>query len=631
MREKTNKTNIRESMPKPTGATITDKFIIPGVLGLAFALFAYYFLVICNSDLLYTAQERSFFIPGKEFFDVIVVKPGSFMLWLGCYFTQYFYHPALGGIILTAIWLLIYLLTIKVFRLKGWMTSLALIPVTALLVADINVGYWVYNLKVPGFWFGESLGLLTTLLMLWCQSRLNTARNIPRFIAPTTLCVITAVLYAAAGWWAIVFAIAAALISRFSLPVIISAIVSIAAIPYISYYFCTEMRSNDAWWASFPIFQNNATNSWERAFPYFVIAAVTILLSLYTHIITAADSMNKYVKAIICLAVMAVMAFWAETKNYSDETYHMEMRMYKAASDNDWDGVLKEAAMQKGKGTRETVMLRNMALMIKGTFGTEFCNYDNMTEVPKQADSLQIHLVQTFGPLAYMKYARVNFATRWCMENGVEFGFSNDIYKVLTQCALISGEQKLAQKYIDVLKKTKYHREWAEHFEPMVKDPSLVAKSTELGFQKELYNHYSNVLDSDEGLVEMYLINYFSHTQNKDSKTLQNVTLDFAMLAKDIQLFWPRFFLYATLHNGETMPILYQEAAFLYGQLEHDVDISRMPFDQDLVQRYQAFQQASQSMLNQGMQPEQVGEAMKANYGNTFWWFYFFCRNISSY
>ena len=140
------------------------------------------------------------------------------------------------------------------------------------------------------------------------------------------------------------------------------------------------------------------------------------------------------------------------------------------------------------------------------------------------------------------------------------------------------------------------------------------------------------VLDGDNGLCEMYLLNYFSNTMNKDSKLLQELTLNYALIQKDIQLFWPRFFLYAQLHKGEEMPVHYQEAAYLYGNLERQtVDISNMPFDKNLIQRYNSFQQLSQSLLSSGMKAPEVGQAMKASYGDTFYWFYFFCRDIHSY
>jgi hypothetical protein len=80
------------------------------------------------------------------------------------------------------------------------------------------------------------------------------------------------------------------------------------------------------------------------------------------------------------------------------------------------------------------------------------------------------------------------------------------------------------------------------------------------------------------------------------------------------------------------MPIHYQEAAYLYGHLEQKVDISQLPFDKErIVNRYAAFQQTSNKLVQQGKSPEEVGSYMKANYGDTFWWFYFFCRGLSSY
>ena len=129
----------------------------------------------------------------------------------------------------------------------------------------------------------------------------------------------------------------------------------------------------------------------------------------------------------------------------------------------------------------------------------------------------------------------------------------------------------------------------------------------------------------------MYIINYFSHV-HKNTPKIQEQTLVFSLIQKDIQLFWPRFFRYATLHEGEQMPIHYQEAAYLYGHLEHEVDISGMPFDQErIINRYASFDQATQQLLAQGMTPQQVGEATKSTFGDTFWWFYFFCRDIHSY
>ena len=143
--------------------------------------------------------------------------------------------------------------------------------------------------------------------------------------------------------------------------------------------------------------------------------------------------------------------------------------------------------------------------------------------------------------------------------------------------------------------------------------------------------NFNNTLDGDQGLCEMYLIQYFSNMMNDDPK-FQEQTLAFALIQKDIQLFWPRFFAYASMHENESMPIHYQEAAYLYGHLEHGVAIDKMPFNEErIVKRYEAFQNATQRLLRNGLSSPEVGEQVKSQFGDTFWWFYFFCRDVHSY
>lgn len=259
--------------------------------------------------------------------------------------------------------------------------------------------------------------------------------------------------------------------------------------------------------------------------------------------------------------------------------------------------------------------------------------YNNMGAQPQNGfDTLKIHMVQTAAPLIYYYHGKTNFASRWCIENSVEFGYNFSNLKILARCALVGGEMELAKKYLDILSTSLFYRDWAMRLMPITKDPKLIKNYQEFDTVRELRDHMGSVLDGDNGLCEMYLLNYFSNTMRKDSKLLQELTLNYAMVQKDIQLFWPRFLVYAQLHPNEEMPVHYQEAAYLYGQLEpQSMNTSRMPFDEKVVERYQGFQQLSQSLLQTGMKAEEVGEAMKSSYGDTFYWFYFFSRNVHSY
>jgi hypothetical protein len=77
------------------------------------------------------------------------------------------------------------------------------------------------------------------------------------------------------------------------------------------------------------------------------------------------------------------------------------------------------------------------------------------------------------------------------------------------------------------------------------------------------------------------------------------------------------------------MPTHYQEAAYLYGQLEHQVDVSHMPFDPEVVQTYNDFMALAQQC--KGMSEEQMRQVFYPRFGHTFYYEYFLIRNQQLY
>ena len=135
---------------------------------------------------------------------------------------------------------------------------------------------------------------------------------------------------------------------------------------------------------------------------------------------------------------------------------------------------------------------------------------------------------------------------------------------------------------------------------------------------------YPDRLDGDNTLVEMYLLQTFANG-NGDDLLFQEMTLISALYMKDINLFWPRFMRYATLHPKDNMPRYYQEAAYLYGHLENKVDISHMPFSKSVRDTYERFMQFNAQCGP--MTEEQKAVAFRPQFGDTFYYFYFLVRN----
>ena len=626
----------KEQEKKTLAITPKASWLIALTTTLIIALLGAFFLIEQNSDVLFMAQNRSFFTTNAVFLVECMKVPGGFANWIASFLNQFFYHPALGATIMIFMWIASMWLSKIAFKVKlEWMAVLA-IPAVCLLVSTIDTGYWIYYIKQIGYWFYGTTGFLFSMIAVFVYFLFRKRTD---YILASIFIAFT---YPFFGWYtilALIYIAAAALVrnskeeaiaDRILIPILPLAFVAI--VPLLSYFLYPELRLKDAWIAGFPYFTNDKVVSIIPAIP-FIIMAVTPLIFPFLPKHEVFKGKAAWTVYLTSAAILVASCIWIVKSNFQNHNYHAEIRMYCAAEEQEWDKVLEEMTGLPGDASRQMVLIKNIALLNKGEMGTKMFKYNNMGEAPSNGfDTLNIHMVQTAAPLIYYYHGKTNFASRWCIENSVEFGYNFNNLKMLTRCAIINKETDLAKKYLDVLKTSIYHKEWAESMTPIIENPQLVADHKEYALVYELWSNMGSVLDGDNGLCEMYLLNYFSNTMNKDCKPLQELTLNYAMVQKDIKLFWPRFFLYAQLHKDEKMPTHYQEAAYLYGHLEpQNVNITKMPFDKNVVDRYNGFQQLSQSLLSSGMKTQAVGEAMKSSYGDTFYWFYFFCRDIRSY
>lgn len=624
--------------------SISPKIIklLPLTYGALFCIISWIFLTYSNGDYLYAVQERSLFMDTSQFLEERTSVPGGFLQWLGCYLTQMFYYPWLGSLILALLWGVIIACSFRAFKIPTRWAVLTIIPPALLLCSIVDLGYWMYYIKMPGYWFTGTVGFAMAVLATASYTFIK-GKSVMRDAA---LVVWTCIGYPLFGWYALL-ATAYMLINDIidkelngTRKLIRSAIsvLAVVLIPIAYYYLLyTGTRMADLWTAAFPIFNSSTATSKVLLLPFIFAALLPAIYMIASRFVLSKNACEPICGksgtlrfAVIQLAVIAVGAAIVRGGWYDNYNFHSEHRMYRYADEQDWEKVLTEMSANPGAPTRQMVMCKNIALMKLGRCGNEMFRYSNEGEPPYVFDSLRVKMVETAAPMIYYNYGKCNFCYRWCMENGVEYGFNVDGLKYMVRSAILSGEYRAAEKYIKMLKHTTFHKEWAEHFEKFVRNPKLIAQDNEFKLILPMRD-FKDVLDGDEGLCEMYILNYFSNSQNPEPM-FQEQTLVYALVSKDINRFWTRFFQYASLHIKEPMPIHYQEAAFLYGNLEKTVDISHMPFDKDrILGRFANFQRATQMYAREGMSVEQMGEAMKPEFGDTFWWFYFFCKGVKSY
>jgi hypothetical protein len=371
---------------------------------------------------------------------------------------------------------------------------------------------------------------------------------------------------------------------------------------------------------SIPVFEYGEYTNYSKGFPFYILFIALFLMPLLHKLPELKLKSRKvlFILSPLYIIVFAGYGLFLQAYDFSDEAFRTECKVYRAIDEERWDDALDAIARMKCDITRELIVTKNIALFNKGTIGNEMYNYPDDGVHPKTGDSLRVSLANTAGPIIYLHHGMTNYAYRWAMENSVEQGLNIAHIKVMATACMVNGEKALAQKYLNMLQHTMYYKDW--------KMPNTKKIS-------ELRKHLPELAGSDNGLIEKFLIDFFSTIPPTPSRYLTEMGLAYALMSKDIKTFWTHFFRFATQLKDAEMPIHYQEAALLYGKLEpQTVDSSRMPYDKTrILDRYPQFMETATQYMRNGMDEKAVGEAMRSQYSDTFWWTYYFVHGSTYY
>lgn len=586
-------------------------------------------LLTREADFLFRVQELNLFLYTPLFLKQQMVVSGGFLTYAGSYFTQFFYHTWMGVTMLCLWWALLMWLVKRTFNIPAKWALVLLVPVALLLITDVDLGYWIYYLKLRGHFFVATIGTTAAVALAWLYRALP-----PKFFLRTAFIVLAvAVGYPLLGFYGLLAALLMTVLAwrvdgytaaRRAIDTGVAAL-AIAVLPIIYYnavYYQTSLAN--IYYTALPLYRIDR-DYMAYYIPFYLLVAVLVALAASYRSNRQSDVKRTALWGATQLALLAAITistwhFW-----YKNENFHTELSMYRSAISQQWEDILTTYREHDASPSRIMWMTKNLALSRLGRQADEMYRYRNGDSTPDAPFTAR--MAQCGGKLLYYNYGLLNYCYRWCMEDGVEYGWRIDYLIYMMKCSLINQEMVVAQKYIDLLKQTKYYKTWAEQYESYVKNPKLMEKDKELSTISHLLPPV-NELTSDQSLVEIFLINHFSSHDSEDP-AFEEQAMIFALQTKDIQTFWSRFFRYAPMMEGKHMPTHIQEAAYLYGHLENKIDISRMPFDKEVVDSYNNFMAAAQSYGN--MSEEEMKPLMYDRFGGTFYYDYFFTRDQHSY
>ena len=564
---------------------------------LAFIAFVVYILYI-NQEVLYTAHDRSEFIYGTPFFHTLLSKPFGLMRYVGAWLTQLFCQPVIGAGVLMAILALIFIVGTKAFRLQGSASALMLLPVACLLTSIVDLGYWVYVSTIRGYWFSQSVAYLLMLLLLWA------ARCTPRkwHLAWYLLGVC---VYPVLGWYALLFVLCLALVEKPTWREFLGFVLLLftAAIWHTQFY--SNLRFDDVVLAGMPRFETPMDLSERLSIPFWMLGAVSMLI----------PACHRYLAKWFAPALCAIAGIvFTSSLMYYDKNYIDEMRMVRYAEDDNWQAVLHIAEENK-KPTSTMVFIKNIALMNEGGLFERSFKLGNSAVDLNNPDSLHVTLLDIASPLVYYNYGMMNEAIRLNFENAIQAGFSPFYLKMLCRCALAVGDEKLVERYTTILHHQPFYGNW---------QPAPVTENI-----KQLQKCYPDEITGVEN-SESYIVNGISLWYDSDSKVASEQALLYAILRCDSRRFWPALRNYVKLHLDEQFPLHAMEAYILFMDKAPEEKRMMLPVEQSVFERYKQFWEAMERLAKPGKTIEKVGEEMREEYGDTYWWYNIFGRKFIS-
>ena len=325
---------------------------------------------------------------------------------------------------------------------------------------------------------------------------------------------------------------------------------------------------------------------------------------------------------VLSIALLTGGVVWLLDSTFTDANFLNTLRQKQAFESGDYEKVVEIARSQEQPPTRLQVMLTREALWQSGRAGDMmFACPDG--DAPCASPRPFQYLRLLCGRLLYYYEGKVNYAYRWCMEDMVEYGLRPDYLKYMLKCAVINGEAKLAEKYASALRHTLWYSHIADQYSGLIGNPSKVAADKEMRRILPLMR-YGDVLDGDGGMIEVYLLNSYAYSSGGSREIVERALMN-SLIMKNLDGFWPRFMSLLEGWKGH-VPIHCQEAALMVAQLKGGVDVSVLPIDDTVRQRFERLVELS------AQNGDQASNAymLRPEFGDTYWYYYFFVEGLKT-
>ena len=470
--------NSKVKMKKRRSLTILDKIFPEGILanrqvfqlffGLLFIISVSYFFWFGDGIFLY--QEKSLlFIYSADYLQKFTVQPGGLLVYAGNFLTQGYFNPLYGALLISILFFLINLVFLKIYKRMSVDSSISLliiiIPSCSLLLLQARYDIYIYYI----------LGYLLT--SFWLLVSVRPGKSYFRFI----ILVLFPVFYYLVGSFALIYLgmyVVFCIIHekgnlRYYLPAFLIGLACLTFIVFKYVLFLQPVKNL----LGFPL---SLFDSSRLGTLFSLLSGFVVLFPLIT-ITTVPFNVKKKFSGVVPFAILLILfpviIFWL-SRTYNPVIANL-VKIERSVFRQDWSAVIKQYERSPFKNAYAQYYY-NVALSEMD----QLCNRMFLGQ-------------QEFGPIAltlptgieqaekamyfYFAVGLSKEAHHLAYELMVVHGYRPENIKMLIKTELINGNYRLAERYINVLKKTLHYKNWARKYEKMAHNPALIASDPELG------------------------------------------------------------------------------------------------------------------------------------------------------
>ena len=442
-----------------------DKYFLLASLFLLSGLYFYLF----GNYIFFYQENQLLFVFSCDYLNQFSSKPGGLLEYLGNFLSQGYFNNLYGALIQSAVFTSIAVVFLKINKKlspdRSFSLLFAAIVSCLLIVMQTNFNYRIYN----------NLGFL--LISLYFLFSISFDRKISRISVLAFFPLFFYITGAYAWIYLGMFTFYYILRKEVIYPACLLAIAGLSLLLFKGIIFLQPW--SELLYYPLPLkgFFNNPVILWLLVL-FFIFYPALLNLVRFIKI------RKNYGRTISIYTVLftLLLTIFLMSKIYNMDVAEL-FKLEKMFFARDWNGVIKQQETYQFKNPAaqyyyNTALSENGLLCDRMFFAPQ--DYGTMTiSIPWNS---QLSISKMFrGVYFFYSVGLINEAHRWAFESMVIQGYHPENIKLLIKTDLINGHYKVAEKYINVLKRTLHYRSLAKKYEAMLTNPELIKSDPELG------------------------------------------------------------------------------------------------------------------------------------------------------